>query len=152
MGRTECSCDGRCQSAPAGCLLPPCRHERGICGRKQFSSILFLFVHFLALDWNVSQDKIWLDTFYRFLKSHISSRYVDVFSWVGAMDAGLSSCVYIFLLSPQDPLGLQLLLCSPGISCHLTPSIVRTISPHPPLWTSVAFFFISYLLSASRAI
>lgn len=93
-----------------------------------------------------------LDPFGRFPIFHIFIKWMDVFSWARATAVRLSGCVYIFLLSPQHHLGLQPLLCSPGISsCHLTLFIVHTLSPHP-LCTSVVFFVISYLLSASMAI
>lgn len=117
---------------PARCLCSP----------------VFYFSLFIFWLWTGTWVRIrsGLDAFYWFLIFHISSWCMDVFSWAGAIAVGLSSCIYIFLLSPQHRLGLQLLLCSPGISfCHLTPSIVQHEFPSASLYL---YHFLYYQLPA----
>lgn len=142
VGWTGSSSDGRCQ-ALARCLRSP----------------VFYFYLFIFWLWTGTWVRIrsGLDAFYWFLIFHISSWCMDVFSWAGAIAVGLSSCVYIFLLSPQHRLGLQLLLCSPGISFHhLTPSIVQHEFPSPSLYLcrflyyQLPAFFLNGYLGNSR--
>lgn len=77
---------------PAGCL-PPQGHEKTCMEEnKQLTSISPLCVHFLALDWNVSQDKIWVRSIWPV--SNISHFY----KMYGCFLLGQSNCCQIIKL------------------------------------------------------